>query len=316
MSIQLPEGFLVQAPHAEDAQAVTALICECDTADYGEPDYSVEDLRADWRRGGFEPERDAWLICAPDGALAGYGNVWDTGMHARVDPTTCVHPKFRERGLEDFHIAHVEEWTREHADCPTVQWIVAVDQRHWTERFERRGYHTTRHDYVMELKMEKPPPAPETANGFVVRAFEGGKDDSAVWSCLQEAFRDHRGHSDMEFEEWKSSFLKHGDWSPDLSTVVTEGDEVVAAAMAFRFENGGWIRSLGVRRPWRKKGLGLAMLYRVFNECYARGVMRVGLGVDAESLTGATRLYERAGMRVKNHYVRYEKEFKKIEPQG
>ena len=64
---------------------------------------------------------------------------------------------------------------------------------------------------------------------------------------------------------------------------------------------------LGVRRPWRKKGIGLAILHRIFGEFYSRGVRIVGLGVDAESLTGATRLYQRAGMSVKNHYVRYER---------
>jgi GNAT superfamily N-acetyltransferase len=78
--------------------------------------------------------------------------------------------------------------------------------------------------------------------------------------------------------------------------------------MAFDFPKGGWIRQLGVRRPWRKKGIGLAILHHIFGKFYARGVTRVGLGVDAQSLTGATRLYERAGMHVKNHFARFEKE--------
>ena len=58
---------------------------------------------------------------------------------------------------------------------------------------------------------------------------------------------------------------------------------------------------------WRKRGLGLALLLQAFNEFYQRGDRTVGLGVDAQSLTGATRLYEKAGMHVTRRYDTYEK---------
>ncbi|MDL1895533.1 GNAT family N-acetyltransferase [Anaerolineae bacterium CFX7] len=308
MKNELPKGFTLRAPTQDDAQAVTDFIAECDRVDYGAPDLSVEDIRADWRRDGFVLERDAWLVYADDGMFVAYGIVYDTGEHARVEPTTCVHPNFRERGLENFHIAQVEAWTRAYADKKIVQWIVNRKQSFWTSRFERRGYHTTRHDYVMEIELDEKPPAPILPNSFAMRSFERGCDERAAWACIQEAFRDHRGHSDICFEEWWRGYAEHPEWSPELSTVVTQGDEVVAATMVFHSFAGGWIRQLGVRRPWRKNGLGLAILQRVFGECYARGIKKVGLGVDAESLTGATRLYERAGMQVKVHFVRYEKE--------
>jgi ribosomal protein S18 acetylase RimI-like enzyme len=69
----------------------------------------------------------------------------------------------------------------------------------------------------------------------------------------------------------------------------------------------GWVDTLGVRRPWRKHGLGLALLRHSFSEYYQRGFRKVGLGVDASSLTGAVRLYEKAGMHVHRQYDRYEK---------
>ncbi len=309
MKNEIPQGFTLRAPTPDDAQAVTDLLAVCDTADFGEPDLSVEDIRADWRRDGFVLERDAWLIYAQDGALVAYGNTYDTREFTRVDPTTCVHPKYRERGLEDFHIAQVEARTRAYANKKIVQWIVSEKLRYWTERFERRGYNQApRHDYVMEIELNEKPAAPDLPDGFVMRSFERDRDERAVWACIQEAFRDHRGHKDMEFETWWAGYAEHAEWSPELSTVVTQGAEVVAAAMVLHSFAGGWVRQIGVRRAWRKNGLGLAILHRVFNECYTRGIKKVGLGVDADSLTGATRLYERAGMRVKVHFVRYEKE--------
>jgi ribosomal protein S18 acetylase RimI-like enzyme len=72
----------------------------------------------------------------------------------------------------------------------------------------------------------------------------------------------------------------------------------------------GWVSALGVRRPWRKRGLGLALLRHAFNEFYRRGKRKVGLGVEAQNLTGALRLYDSAGMRVDQAYDDFEKELR------
>jgi ribosomal protein S18 acetylase RimI-like enzyme len=72
----------------------------------------------------------------------------------------------------------------------------------------------------------------------------------------------------------------------------------------------GWIRSLGVRRRWRRKGLAMALLHHSFGEFYRRGKRSVGLGVDSENPTGATRLYERAGMHIAEVFDLCEKELR------
>jgi ribosomal protein S18 acetylase RimI-like enzyme len=53
---------------------------------------------------------------------------------------------------------------------------------------------------------------------------------------------------------------------------------------------------VGVRRPWRRRGLALALLHHSFAQLARRGATRVGLGVDAENTTGAVRLYRRASV--------------------
>jgi len=72
----------------------------------------------------------------------------------------------------------------------------------------------------------------------------------------------------------------------------------------------GYVHTLGVLRPWRRRGIALALLHHAFGELQRRGKKRVGLGVDAASLTGATRLYERAGMRPVRQSDLYEKELR------
>ena len=69
----------------------------------------------------------------------------------------------------------------------------------------------------------------------------------------------------------------------------------------------GWIGVLGVRPRWRRRGLATALLHQSFRDFRRRGATRVGLGVDAENMTGAVRLYERVGMHVVRRNDTYEK---------
>jgi hypothetical protein len=56
--------------------------------------------------------------------------------------------------------------------------------------------------------------------------------------------------------------------------------------------------------------VGLALLHHSFGEFYRRGRPTIALGVDAQSLTGATRLYERAGMHAQRRYAMHRKELR------
>jgi ribosomal protein S18 acetylase RimI-like enzyme len=55
------------------------------------------------------------------------------------------------------------------------------------------------------------------------------------------------------------------------------------------------------------RGLAKALLLRSFREFHRRGQRRVGLGVDSENATGATKLYESVGMVVDTEQVVWEK---------
>lgn len=69
----------------------------------------------------------------------------------------------------------------------------------------------------------------------------------------------------------------------------------------------GWVLDLAVRPTSQRAALGLVSLQSGFVALWRRGHTRVGLEVDSENETGATRIYERAGMRVTRRYATYEK---------
>jgi GNAT superfamily N-acetyltransferase len=308
--MKLPEGYTARAPVPEDAQRITDLICACDVAEFGEPDFAVQDLETEWRRKGFELTRDAWTLVAPDGSLVAYGDVHKRGDHVLASPNSNVHPDHAGKGLEEALVAHAEEWTRHHVGARPIplRWIVNADNLAKTGRLERLKFRVIRHDLVMRIDMQAPPPAPLVPEGITLRPFEQGRDERAVHAVVQTAFRDMWGHTrDHPYDEWASWLMEHPDWTPELSYLAEAGAEIVGATMVFDFFNGGWIRQLAVLKPWRRRGIGIALLYTIFGAFYVRGVRRVGLAVDSENLTGATRLYKRAGMRVETHYARYEK---------
>jgi mycothiol synthase len=108
----------------------------------------------------------------------------------------------------------------------------------------------------------------------------------------------------VPFDEW---WEMRRDNDHSVWFVVRDGDEIAAVARNEARESAGYVGLLGVRRPWRGRGLGKALLYRTFAEFWERGLTRVTLGVDSESPTGATKLYERVGMHVESENVVFEK---------
>jgi ribosomal protein S18 acetylase RimI-like enzyme len=96
-------------------------------------------------------------------------------------------------------------------------------------------------------------------------------------------------------------------YDPALWWMAEDGAQIAGVAVGVNFPDMGWVRLLGVRRPWRRQGIALALLRQAFQEFKRRGQRSVGLGVDAASPTGATELYRRAGMRIDKQFAQYRK---------
>jgi ribosomal protein S18 acetylase RimI-like enzyme len=128
-------------------------------------------------------------------------------------------------------------------------------------------------------------------------------------AVLNEAFEEEWNWVPKPFDRWYEHRVESPDFDPTVWWIVRDGDEIagVLRGEPQRFDT-GWVGALGVRKKWRKRGLGLALLQHAFAEFHRRGETKVGLGVDAQNPTGATRLYERAGMHVAYEAVAFQKE--------
>ena len=162
----------------------------------------------------------------------------------------------------------------------------------------------------MQIDLEREPERPEWPQGTTVRTFEPGADDHVLYDLHTETFADAWRFEQASYERWRHWHVDRDDFDPSLYFLAEEASEPVGFSMCRTnyADHEGWVSLLGVRRPWRRRGLGLALLRQSFGELWSRGAREVGLGVDAASPTGATRLYERAGMRVLKQFTSYEKE--------
>lgn len=192
-----------------------------------------------------------------------------------------------------------------------------VDARNADTRrlLEARGYAPVRGVYQMSIGLGQAPPAPEWPQGIEVATFAPGRDERRAYEAVEDAFRDVWGRPRNTFERFLG-FTRQEGFDPTLWFLAEDGGEIAGSCLCKTVAGRGEVDVLGVRRPWRGRGLGLALLRHAFGEFYDRGVREVGLSVDAESPTGAPRLYVRAGMRVAEAYAVYQKELRAGEDPG
>jgi mycothiol synthase len=309
MDLPLAPGYVIRPARPGHVDAVHDLTAAVDLADFGTAEgYSVEELRDEWA--GLDMDRDTWLVEAPGGAIVGYAYIRDR-RHVRLDVEGYVHPDHAAKGIGTSLIRASEARAREHLPlAPETARVVLHNSINGKNAnacalLEREGYDPVRYFLRMETDLGEVVP-PAWPNGIAVRPFEVGTDERRFFEASEEAMADHWGHVPIDFDDWKQRRMGET-FDPALWFVAEENDEPAGLMLGSVGEGFGWVDTLGVRRPWRQRGLGMALLRHAMATYRSRGLTRMALGVDAANPTGATRLYERAGMHVAQQHATYGK---------
>jgi GNAT superfamily N-acetyltransferase len=202
--------------------------------------------------------------------------------------------------------------------------VVLLQQRLSTDAAARelllgQDYRVARHYLRMLVELDAPPPRPVVPEGIVIRPFVRDREGRPLVRALREAFRDNWGYVERPFEEEYQRWMHMLDRDPECDPapfwfVAMEGAEIAGAALCHprmaEDSQMAWVDVVGVRPPWRRRGIALTLLNHSFRALYRGGARKVALEVDTQSPTDATRLYQKAGMHVERRYDFFEKELR------
>jgi mycothiol synthase len=270
----------------------------------GESEADISDLLANPM---FDIESD-FRIALDDGTVVGWCDVWDQNkQHERLFLDVRANGEQPEvyGALLDWGLARAAELAGVNAVCRA--WGDSSDEI-FADEMKKRDFRLIRHFFRMEIDLDQEPDRPVWPDGIAVRTFREG-ETRAVYDASCDAFADHWDFVPIAFEEWEQFSVKSSTFDPTLWFIAEDGDEIAGFSLCRpeRRPGVGHVGILGVRPPWRRRGLGLALLLHSFRELRARGRAQADLGVDAENTTGAVGLYERAGMKVARRSDSYEK---------
>lgn len=267
----------LRIPTEADAAAVARIMSE----HWPEP-ADADLVRTRWSTPTFELERDARLEPDAYADIHGFGSdrVW-IDVRGRPSPALLDWAEGRAAELGSRSLAGA--WDTDH--------LVRAE-------LDRRGFRVVRYGMRMRRELDTPIPDPVWPSGTEVRVFREG-DERVFYELQQETFSDTWEPAEEAFEDWAHQLMGSSSFDPRLWFLALHGLDPAGFAIGkvHQGEAGlGWIQLLGVQRPWRGRGLARALLQHSFREFQRLGLRRAGLGVDAESTTGAVQLYESAGM--------------------
>jgi mycothiol synthase len=286
-----------------DAAGVAELVLALESSLYGHSEFSQADLEEEW----LEVDVDQDVRVVRDGdRVVGYGVVRKRAERWRVEG--YVHPDAHGRGIGRLIATGLEEDAVRAGAREIHNGILEADSAA-RELLESLGYRAVRIFRELRIHLDAPPPAPEWPDGLRVVPFDPARDAREFYAADEEAFADDWGHTPQDFESWSKAHLGSERFDPTLWCVVRAGDELAAGAICTGDTyGGGFVHALFTRTPWRRRGVGTALLHEAFRRFWERGERNVGLAADSENTTGAFRLYERAGMTPRLGWVAYEKE--------
>jgi mycothiol synthase len=294
----------------DDVPQIAAVMNELSLVLHGSPEVSEQELHLWFAGPDFDLAAHSIVVVDRHGCVVGYGDVAASheGRLVWIDP--YVRP-----GAPDAVAATLVDELELRAEAglaPGGRLKAYVPERDevLAAQLAARGYRVVRHSFRMEIDLRPEPAEPVWPEGISVRTFRPGEDDRRVYEVQEETFADQFEAEALSYEEWRHwSFGQAFD--ADFWFLAEEGEELVGILIARPERSGddtvGWISVLGVRRPWRRRGLGRALLLHAFRELRARGKLRAGLGVDGSNPTGAVRLYEAVGMEVARRSDHWEK---------
>jgi mycothiol synthase len=317
--MSLPAGYGLRPAVEGDAEQVTALMNEESDALVGFRPASVDWLVSWWTAPSVDRENDLAVVEAPEGNVCAFVGVAADPPYVEVFALGVVALELHGRGIGSELVRQAERRAGRFVRlaAPDARVVVhygaLADEPRASSLLERHGYREVRRFQLMRVDFAEELAPPAWPEGVDARTFDPD-EIGALYQAHAEAFADHWGEGVEREDDFRHQILDSPRFDPALWFLAWSGDDVVgyvgANLEAEEDPARGYVSLLGVRRAFRGRGLGEALLRQAFRELAARGKLGCDLHVDSDSLTGATRLYERVGMRAHPRFATWEKELR------
>lgn len=305
-----------------DYEVMASIVQQSFDADGLDRFYTVDDAQRFFEHPhNFDPQKDAMFIQIGS-QVVGYLEV---GWRQESEGSRIYHhegyllPPWRRKRIGTAMLGIAEERLRHIAsghpdDGPRLFRAWAEDkQAGKLALLSACGYVPER--YFFEMVRDSMDDLPEASLPPAVEIRPARQEHyRAVWEALDEAFRDHWGHSphvEQHYQRW----VKDRRFQPDLWTIAWDGDQVAGTILNYidkeensaRNRKRGYTEDICVRRPWRRRGLARAMLVESIRRLKDLGMTEAGLGVDTDNPNGALRLYKSVGFKPVRKAMVYQK---------
>ena len=317
--MELLPGFRIRPPRDEDAEEVADFSNEECVAWFGTPVIDADWMRSRWTAPAVDREHDFAVVESPDGGLCGFLSVEAEPPFTEVFTLGIVALAFHGRGLGAAIVSETERRARrfEALADPSARMLLhagaLADEPRASALLSSRGYREVRRFELRRVDFDGDPPPPRQIEGIDVRGFRP-EQARRLYDAHVDAFADHWGEGMETWEDFRHHQFDAPEFDPELWFVAWDGDELAGYVGALEESREdparGYVSLIGVRRPYRRKGLGEALLLHAFGALHARGKTGVDLHVDADSLTGATGLYAKVGMTAHPRFATWEKELR------
>ncbi len=305
-----------------DYPKMLAVIEASKHADNVERTDSLEDVQRNYSHlTNCDPYTDM-LFAEMNGEVIGYNRVWWEKQNDKTllyNMVGFLHPNFRRRGIGTFMLQRAETRLRQIAatHAPGEKFCQAWangSEQGLQALLESQGFQPARYFIEMIRDINEPLPEAPMPAGLEVRPVTEAHY-RPIFEAANEAFRDHWGHIERNFEEEFPHWLEDPDFNPALWKVAWDGDQIAgmvqnfinAAENAEYHRQRGYTEGISVRRPWRKLGLARALLVQSIAMFREMGMEETALGVDAENLSGALKLYQGVGYKETHRNMSYRK---------
>ena len=322
----LEKDYLYRSATQDDLDELLGLFNQYWEVMTGVVKFTRDDFESIFSAPGFDIGTSIQVVTSPQGEIIASVLVMDVG-NPPVHPNVygCVRAGYEGQGLGHYLLQWAETRAMQAVErCPEgsrVSMYLQTTPSHQPtiDLFEKSGLAPIRYSWFMMKDLDETQPTPVWPEGIHIQTYADDPDLETILKAADEAFEDHWGHVDRSGDEERIKRFRHSvendpDFDPTLWILAMAGDEIAGVALCNprlgADRSTGVVDTLGVRRPWRRQGLGLALLHHAFNSFHKRGFKKAGLGVDTQNLSGATRLYTKAGMHVTHEFAIYEKELR------